>query len=213
MFDIVGRPFSDVHTTAVVVQRLAVIVRYIGAVEFRATSRVEVHFYKAIFSLQRRTLITACDTALVRCVHGDPVVDTVVNAFDDICNMLVFCQSFVKRTEALTNLAVGRPGIRSKKPIGWPCTTTSRHVFDIGDEHAMGIRIVADQAYGWATWSSKGKFVCGVNAHSRTTIDSCGISVPQSRCSADILNMPVCRIATGVEVEVVKKVGWQVFVY
>ena len=134
-------------------------------------------------------------------------------------SMLSWTPSIISRTrklfashnntnEELTNLAEGRPRIGTEKPIGRPCTATSRHVFDVGDEHAMSIRIVADQTHCWATSSTERKLVGSVNAHSRGAIDSCSVSISQSRRSVDILNMAACRIATSEEVEVVEKGSW-----
>jgi hypothetical protein len=80
-------------------------------------------------------------------------------------------------------------------------------MFDIGDKHAMSIRVVADQAHGWATSSTQWKLVGSVDAHSRSAIDSCSISVLQGRCSVDILNMSAGRITASKEIEVVEKCG------
>jgi hypothetical protein len=61
MLDIVRCPFSDIHTTAIVVQRFAVVIWDCGCLELGSTARIAINLNKAIRSLQRRSLVTTCD--------------------------------------------------------------------------------------------------------------------------------------------------------
>jgi hypothetical protein len=78
-------------------------------------------------------------------------------------------------------------------------------MLDISDEHAVGVRIIADQTHGRATWPTQRKLVGSIDAHSRSAIDSSGISVSQGGRSVDILNVPVGGIAISEKVEIVEE--------
>ena len=114
----------------------------------------------------------------------------------------------------LTDLTIRRPGVGPEKPIRRPSSTTTWHVLDVGDEQAMGIRVVAVHAHGRAAQTPQRPLVGGVDAHSRGAIDSCGVSISLSYRSVDVLNMPVCRITLVTEeVEVVEEISRKVLVY
>jgi hypothetical protein len=61
MLDIARRPLGNIHTTAIVVQRFAIVIRDCGRLKFGPTARVVVNFIEAIRSLQRGSLVTTCD--------------------------------------------------------------------------------------------------------------------------------------------------------
>jgi hypothetical protein len=51
VFHIARSPFSDIDTTTNVVQRLSIVVRYVGFFKFRSTAGIEVQLVVAIRSL------------------------------------------------------------------------------------------------------------------------------------------------------------------
>jgi hypothetical protein len=111
----------------------------------------------------------------------------------------------IDRAEAPTNLSIRGPRVGPEKPVGRPCAATVWHMLDISDEHAVGVRIIADQTHGRATWPTQRKLVGSIDAHSRSAIDSSGISVSQGGRSVDILNVPVGGIAISEKVEIVEE--------
>jgi hypothetical protein len=84
VLDVIGSPLGRVDTTAIVVQRFAVVVRDVLFLKQGAAAAVEVLFIETVCRLEFRSLVAPGDGASVARVQGDSIFGAVVNSFDDV---------------------------------------------------------------------------------------------------------------------------------
>ena len=106
---------------------------------------------------------------------------------------------------SLTNLSKRGPWIRSEKPVRRPSATARWHVLDISNEQAMCVCVVTDHSKSRSTSPTEREFVGGIDAQSSSAVCSRGVSISFGGGSVDILNVSARRIASSIEVELVKE--------
>jgi hypothetical protein len=84
MLDVVDSPLGDIHTTAIVVERFAVVVRDVLFLEQGATAAVKVLFVEAVCRSEFCSLVTSGDGASVTRVQGDSIFGAVMDSLDDV---------------------------------------------------------------------------------------------------------------------------------
>ena len=82
--EVVRGPFRNIDASAVLVQRLSVVVRGGGIVEERATTRIPVCILVAIAGLEYSGLSTACNSAASTRMQRDGVLGGRIHTFDDV---------------------------------------------------------------------------------------------------------------------------------